>query len=94
MISISYQAQIKTTRGNYYTSIRMDRIKNQTVTSADKDTQQVELSHMLVGTESETATMGKFDTFFIFFSYSKLYIFRTTLGSQTVTFQVKHTVPV
>lgn len=52
-----------------HTPIRMDTIKNQTVTSADKDTQQAELSHTLVGTESGTATMGKFDTFFIFFSY-------------------------
>lgn len=69
MISISYQEQIKTTRRNYYTSIRMDRIKNQTVTSADKDTEQVELSHMLVGIGNGTATMGKFDTLFIFFSY-------------------------
>ena len=38
MINISYQEQIKVTIRNYYTSIRMDKIKSQTVTSADKDT--------------------------------------------------------
>lgn len=47
------------TRRYQYTTIRMTKVKNMTITSASEDAEQLELSYIVGGIQNGTATQEK-----------------------------------